>query len=784
MNQEIFQILEFDEIKKMLEKLAPSSLAKKKAINLCPSDNPEKVSEWLLQTEEANICLEKEITTPLGETHDIFQILKKADKDIILLPKEFMELASSLETYDKMYHYFEGERHLLYPLLEAISQNITPENQLIRNIRQVFDEKGEIRDHASVGLAKIRNDMEYGRAKIRKTFQKILNDKNQSSYFQDFIITQRNHRYVVPIKEEYRHRFDGIVHDRSATGQTLFMEPMISVQLNNDLSELLAAERQEIHAILEKLTNQVKKNKDILEKNCNTATEIEFIFARGLLSLSMQGTKAICAKNGEMILKNVRHPLIPKDQVVPISLTLGKSFDVLIITGSNAGGKTIAIKTAGLLALMNQSGLFIPAEEGSILPVYKHIYSIIGDEQSIQLNLSTFSSYIKQLISFLPVVDKGDLVLLDELGSGTDPIEGAALAQSITEYLETKSVSTIITSHFSEMKKMAYERKKIENAFVEFDLETLSPTYRLIIGVSGNSNAFNICRRMGIPETIIARAETLQKTSPLYHMESVMESLNKQMQEVEQKREEVSNTLKEAEYLRNELKNEVTNFFAKKDTILEKTRIEAENIKRNLRNQSEEIIKSLKKKEKNSDRGNLQTYISGIRDAINLMDIPKTKNRRKNINIKDLKWGETVYIDTLDTDGQVVSISGNKVTINCGFSNVTVDANHCFVSDKDIKNIKQIKSKYRNSYSLLRKETVSTTLNIIGKTVDEAIPEVDRFLSDCFMSGISPVQIIHGKGTGKLRQGIQNYLKTLSFISKFESADPQNGGDGVTSVYF
>ncbi|MDU5310819.1 MAG: endonuclease MutS2, partial [Dialister sp.] len=277
MNQEIFQILEFDEIKKMLEKLAPSSLAKKKAMNLCPSDNPEKVSEWLLQTEEANICLEKEITTPLGETYDIFQILKKADKDIILLPKEFMELASSLETYDKMYHYFEGERHLLYPLLEAISQNITPENQLIRNIRQVFDEKGEIRDHASVGLAKIRNDMEYGRAKIRKAFQKILNDKNQSSYFQDFIITQRNHRYVVPIKEEYRHRFDGIVHDRSATGQTLFMEPMISVQLNNDLAELLAAERQEIHAILEKLTNQVKQNKDILEKNCNIATEIEFI---------------------------------------------------------------------------------------------------------------------------------------------------------------------------------------------------------------------------------------------------------------------------------------------------------------------------------------------------------------------------------------------------------------------------------------------------------------------------------------------------------------------------
>lgn len=784
MNQEIFQILEFNEIRKMLAKLAPSSLSKQKSINLCPSDDIKEVSEWLLQTEEANICLEKEITTPLGETHDIFKILKKAEKDIILLPKEFMELANSIETYNKMHHYFEGERHLLYPLLEELSQNITPDHRLIRDIRQVFDDKGEIRDQASIKLAKIRNDIEHGRAKIRKAFEKILTDKNQSSYFQDFIVTQRNHRYVVPVKEEYRYSFKGIVHDRSSTGQTLFMEPMISVQLNNDLAELISAERQEIHTILENLTQQIKKNKDILEKNCHIATEIEFIFARGFLSLSMHGTKAVCAKSGEMILKNARHPLIPENQVVPISLTLGKSFHILIITGSNAGGKTIAIKTAGLLALMNQSGLFIPADEGSILPVYKNIYSIIGDEQSIQLNLSTFSSYIKQLISFLPIAEKGDLVLLDELGSGTDPVEGAALAQAVTEYLDKRSVATIITSHFSEMKRMAYERETIENAFVEFDLETLSPTYRLIIGVSGNSNAFNICKRMGVPGEIITRAEMLQKTSPLYHMESVMENLNRQMQEVEQKKADIADTLREAEHFRDELKDEVTRFYEKKDGILEKARTEAENIKRDLRLRSEEIIKSLKKKEKDSGKDNIHAYINGVRASIDLLDIPEIKNKRKNINIKEINIGETVYIDTLDTDGEVMSISGRKVTINCGFSNVTVDAKHCFVSNINKSSVKKMKSKSENSYSLLRKETVSTTLNIIGKTVDEAIPEIDRFLNDCLMSGVSPVQIIHGKGTGKLRKGVQNYLKNISFISKFESAAPQNGGEGVTNVYF
>ncbi len=784
MNQNILQILEFNEIRKMLTKFAPSFLSKERAMHIEPSTDYEEIANWLDQTEEASICLEKEISSPLGETYNIIKFLQKADKDIILLPQEFMELSASLETYQKMHHYFEGERHLLYPLLEKTAGAIVPQDDFIRKIHQIFDEKGEISDHASPKLSRIRSDMEILRGRIRRVFQNILRDKNQSSYFQDMIVTQRNNRYVIPVKEEYRYRFDGIVHDRSSTGQTLFMEPMSSVQLNNDLAELILAERQEIHEILQNLTAQVKKQKSVIKKNCETATEIEFIFARASLALSMKGTKAVHSDHNEMILNNARHPLIPDEKVVPISLTLGKNFKILIITGSNAGGKTIAIKTAGLLALMNQSGLFIPASEGSILPVYKNIYSIIGDEQSIQFNLSTFSSYISQLVSFLPTAGKNDLVLLDELGSGTDPIEGAALAQSVTEYLDKREISSIITSHFSEMKKMAYEKDTIENAFVEFDLETLSPTYHLITGVAGNSNAFNICKRMGIPAEIINRADELQRNSPLYHMEKVMENLNQQMQEIEREKISISATLKEAEQLHDDLNKEMQYFLKKKDSILEKTRIESENIKRELRIQSEQIIKDLKRERAEFNNKEFHKYVEGIRNAVDSMNIPEVENRKEPLDIKEVKIGKTVYVDTLGNEGEIVSFSGNKITVNFGIANVTVDISHCFLPDDNIKISQKKEPEERRTYSTFRHDAVSTSINVIGKTVDDAIPDIDRFLNDCFMAGISPIQIIHGKGTGALRKGIQSYLKTLNYIKDFKSAEPQNGGDGVTDVYF
>lgn len=783
MEKDILEILEFNEIRKKLAELAPSALSKKMALELIPSSVPEVVEKSLQETEEASVLLEREITTPLGETHDILEILKKAEKGSLLSAKECMDLSNSLDTYKKMHHYFEGERHLQYPALEEISSLLVPQETLISRIHQIFDEHGEVKDQASLKLFRIRTQKETMKSRIRRAFRHILEDKDQAAYLQDAIITQRNGRYVVPVKEEYRYKFSGIVHDRSSTGQTLFMEPMVSVELNNDLAEMTAAEKQEIREILEGLTEEIKKTADVTRNNCRLATDMEFIFAKARLALAMKGVKALHSERGVLDLRKARHPLIPEDRVVPVSMTLGKTFRILIITGSNAGGKTIAIKTAGLLSLMNQSGLFIPAEEGSMLPVYDHIYAIIGDEQSIQDNLSTFSSYITQLVSFLPSAGEKDLVLLDELGSGTDPVEGAALAQSVTEYLQMKGAPAIITSHFSEMKKLAYETRGIENAFVEFDEKTLAPTYRLIIGVAGNSNAFNICRRFGMPDVILGRAIQLKNESPLHNMEEVMERLNSQSRDMNREKEEVDKTLRQAEELKNSLESARDEFYRRKDSILEKAREEAETMKRDLRVQSEAIIKDLKKNAAAMNRNKLGDKISDIRGKIDGLNVPGKENRREKLPKDQVKKGTWVYIDTIDSEGTIASVSRNQVQVQCGLIQVKVTADHLFKAKKPKKQEKILP--YARKKTMTRSvAAVHTELNIIGKTVDEAIPEVDRFLNECFMAGISPVRIIHGKGTGSLRRGVQDYLRTLNFVTEFHEADPSNGGAGVTEVYF
>ena len=786
MTTDILQTLEFHEIQKKLASRAVSALSKEKALSLEPSVYEDVISRRLRETEEAVVCTEREITTPLGETHDIRESLRKAGKDMILLPQEFMDIGASLETYGKMNRYFSGEKMDLYPTLFELTRNILDETALIGRIRKVFGDHGEISDNASPKLSRIRNEKAAVKSRIRRAFQRIIQDKDQAGYFQDAIITQRNGRYVMPVKAEYRYKFDGIVHDRSSTGQTLFMEPMVSVQLNNDLAELSAAEKQEIHEILRQLTGAVGKEASRITASCETAAELELIFAKAALAIDMKAVKAVPDSRGHACLSYARHPLIDPKQAVPIHIELGKDFHILIITGSNAGGKTIAMKTLGLLALMNQAGLFIPAAEGSRLPVYQHIYAVIGDDQSIQYNLSTFSSYITQIREFLPIAGKEDLVLLDELGSGTDPIEGAALAQAVTEHLAERGVPAIITSHFSEMKKLAYESEGIENAFVEFDEKTLTPTYRLITGMAGNSNAFNICRRLGMEESILARAEALKEESPLNNMETVMAGLNRELRQVEQEKEELLAKVDEAQRLRDELAHAAETIREKKQAILDKAREDAESMKRDLRIQSETIIKDLKKQAADLDRQSLAAGIDKARQAVGAIEIPKGRHGRAPVPIIDLKPGAYVYVDTLESVGSIVKVSGKKVMVRCGNLTVNVGAEHCFeAGQKEVPKKKQSRAVKVGGYSAVKAaQAVRTSLNVIGKTVDEAIPQVDRFLNDAVMAGISPVEIIHGKGTGALRQGIHNYLRTLNFVTEFHLADVRSGGAGVTEVYF
>ena len=785
MTTTILQTLEFHDIQKMLAQCAVSALSKELAMQWEPSSMEEIVAARLEETEEAVICLQREITSPLGETHDIREALDKSKKDILLLPQEFLDLCVSLETYKRMNQYFAGERAAAYPVLYEITRGILPEDGLIGQIRRVFGDHGDILDSASPKLSRIRAAKNTLKERIRRSFQHLLQDKDQASYFQDAIITQRNGRYVIPVKAEYRYKFEGIVHDRSSTGQTLFMEPMISVELNNDLAELNVQEKQEIHEILHQLSGQVRKEADHIRESCRTATNLELIFARGELALSMKGVKAVHDGKSCAELNEARHPLLGK-HAVPIHIRLGKDFRILVITGSNAGGKTIAMKTLGLLALMNQAGLFIPAADGSRLPVYQHIYAIIGDDQSIQYNLSTFSSYITQMTGFLENCGREDLVLLDELGSGTDPIEGAALAQAVTEHLHQCGASAVITSHFSEMKKMAYETEGIENAFVEFDEKTLTPTYRLIIGMAGNSNAFSICRRLGMSEDILSRAETLKEASPLNNMETLMARLNVELQNVEKERDVLHEKVAQAETLRDELAGANDEMRARKKAILDKARDEAERMKRELRVQSETIIKELKKAASQAGKQGFGAEIDRARKAVDQIEIPDDQEERRRLSTEEIKKGAYVYVDTVENVGIVESVSGKKASVRCGNLVVSVGFAHCFEAERrEVSKPSQKEAVKVGGYSAGRAvQAVKTSLNVIGLTVDEAIPQVDRFLNDAVMAGVSPVEIIHGKGTGALRRGIQDYLRTLNFVSEFHTADVRNGGAGVTEVYF
>ncbi|MDY6084326.1 MAG: endonuclease MutS2 [Dialister sp.] len=782
MEENVYHILEFDEIRKKLAACAPSELSKEMALQLTPYTMKELVAEKLNETEEAVRLLTDEIQTPLGETHRLAPILDKVEKESLPTAGEFQELATTLETHAAMHAYFQGERHLKYPIMEELASLIVPLDALTKRIRNVFDPYGEVSDNASPRLLRIRRSMATMKARIRRSFKRILEDRETAAWLQDAIITQRNGRYVVPVKEAYRYKFEGIVHDRSSTGQTLFMEPVISISLNNDLAELRAEEAQEIHEIFAALGRAVLEYADSIRGNGRNATDIEFILAKGRLALSMHGSRAVLSSDKEMYLKEVRHPLIPPERAVPISIGLGKSYQVLVISGSNAGGKTIALKTAGLAALMNQSGLFIPADEGSRLPVYTAVHAIIGDEQSIQYDLSTFSSYVTQLAALIDNAGHTDLVLLDELGTGTDPIEGAALAEAVTEHLRNHGVSSIITSHFSEMKKLAYEAEGIENAFVEFDEITMQPTYRLITGVAGNSNAFTICRRCGLNGDIINRGEALKNKSALHQMDVVMERLNSQMVAAEKERRDLQEQLRAIAAEKNKIKSSYRELYEKKDRILEKARLEAETIKRELRARSETIIKELKKAQA-KDGSHLARDIANARSAIDHIHVPDGKIRRRPLALTELREGLYVYIRALDTDGQIQSISGKNVMVNTGLHTVNVKVDQCYETAQPTMK-KEKPSIQVSTRQAISHGQVQTELNIIGKHVDEALPEVDRFLNHCLLAGISPVRIIHGKGTGRLRKGIHEHLKTLPYVTEFHEADVRSGGAGATEVYF
>lgn len=783
-------LLDFGSIRERLAEHCSSVIAKELAMQLEPMRDAVKIKEALDETVEAMQSLQTEIEQPLGGTRDIRSACAKSRKEIVLSREELWDIYTTLGAYRRMYTFFR-EKYAQYPLLTLWAQDIPSHEKLERRFERIFDKKGELMDSASPKLQHLRSTIVKTKERIKNDLQAILHDKDNQKYFQEAIVTQRNNRYVIPVKQEYRYAFEGLIHDRSATGATLYIEPMRLVNLNNDLQEAVMEEEQEVLRIYRELSGLVRQNSNTLMDACERVSHIEFVYGKANLALAMKAVPAVLSGAREVNLIHARHPLIPANVVVPTTITLGTSYRILLITGSNTGGKTVALKTLGLLSLMNQAGLCIPAEAGSVLPIFNTIYADIGDEQSIEASLSTFSAHMTQVVSILKAVGSKDLVLLDELGSGTDPEEGSALAMAILEYFRKSGALLMVSTHYNELKRYAYDTDDIENGHVEFDERTLRPTYRLHVGVAGSSHALSIAARLGLPREVIDMAKANKDGSANRDMEAVLSDLNEQLRRTRERERALKKELEDTRRIKASVEREKKQMNERRKAILTKAQEEAQNLKRSIRIEGEQIIKELKSQFSEGDKQKRQDAITQARKSISGVQIPEAPtDERRRIEAKEVVEGMPVFVDSLGQLGTVLAVQGKRVQVDVNGLTATVKlADLREASRQEAGNLRrkneapQPKACKRSGTAVLRQQQATTELNVIGQTVDEATVTVGRFIDQAILAGISPVRIVHGKGTGALRAGIQQYLKHLPQVKHYEIAGLDEGGAGATIVY-
>lgn len=788
MNKRSMRILGFYQVQNQLVRLAPSRLSKEIARHLRPESDADTVEARLADTEEAWHCLQREASVPFGGITDIRPALEKAKRDVTLDGQDCIDIWQNAQRYGEIKAYF-SEKESDYPRLSGQASVIGDFSLVIHKIAQVFDQNHQIRDNASVELLRLRTRISELERQTKRYVHNVLQNKEYQKYFQDALVTVRNNRYVIPLKQEYRHAFPGIVHDTSASGATLYIEPMAIVSANNDLQAARIAETREIEKIFRRLTALIAGDYENLYDSTYAVGQLEFIFAKAQLALSMKATRPVISKRRMVKLIQARHPLIDAAKVVPNTIIIGGEYRILLITGSNTGGKTVSMKTLGLLVLMHQAGLFLPVMEGSELPVFRDVFSDIGDEQDISQNLSTFSSHMKQLIYILKHCGPDDLILADELGSGTDPAEGSAIAIAILKDLYTKGPYVMVTTHYNDLKNFAYNTPGIENGHVEFDVNTLKPTYKLRIGSAGSSHAFSISERLGMPKEILDEARELRSRAQDVDMEAILTKLNAQSKRMDEEEQELQAKLARARQTEEELRREKEKVSSKRQDIIDSSRRQAVDMKRNLRLEAEKIIRELKaqSKESLSEKERMKA-IEQARRAIQQISLPEAeKPHRDPIDPAQLKTGQQVYINSLDGLGTVEEIHGRKVTVSVRGMTVRVkiqDISAPYLSELKKEQQEEKREQSRSSFRPIRTGAVATELNIIGKTGPEAIPEIERFLDQALAAGFSPVRIIHGKGSGALRRAVHAFLDEQPFVKQYKLDDAQNGGDGVTLVYF
>lgn len=786
MNKKVLHTLEYFKIIDRLVEEADSTLGKDRCRHLLPSSDKSEIISWQTETSHALMRRLKWGKLSFHGLQDIRPSLLPLEKGGILGMGELLSIARCLEIAKSAIEYHDKDSELA-DALSGRFLSLTDVPDLRREINRCILSPEEMADDASAELKRIRRAMKGANDRIREQINATM--ASSSSMLRDNIVTMRNGRYCLPIKQEYKSTFPGMIHDQSATGSTFFIEPMAIVKLNNELAELAMKEQEEIEKVLASLSALAAPYAESLERNVILLSELDFIFAKASLSKSMQGSEPLFDQP-YIHIKRGRHPLIPKEKVVPIDVSLGKTYDLLIITGPNTGGKTVSLKTVGLFTLMGQAGLHIPAYDHSHLRVYNEVYADIGDEQSIEQSLSTFSSHMVNTVDILKRADRSTLALFDELGAGTDPTEGAALAIAILDHLHKNHVTAMATTHYSELKVYALSTDGVENASCEFDVESLQPTYRLLVGVPGKSNAFAISGKLGLPKAIIEEAGKLVE-SDARNFEDVVSGLEKARVEAEKEREKAKQIRKEAEHYKEKLQAKNQRIDDAKDKILRRANEEANEILQKAKDMADDSIRKYNKwmqgagmtKEMEKQRAALREELNNTGSKLTFD--AGTKKPKKAPG--KLQVGDIVMVHSMGVKG-TVSTEPNakgKCFVQMGILRSEVNVKDLELLEQETKAAKkEANITHSRNLKMSKAMNISPEINLIGNTVDQALALLDKYLDDAYLAKLHQVTIIHGMGTGALRNAVQNHLKKSKYIKSYRMGEYGEGGYGVTVAEF
>lgn len=791
MNQKAYKALEYNKIIEQLTEKASSPMGKELCRRLSPFTDIEEIRRLQTQTKDALTRLFQKGSISFGSVKDVRGSLKRLEIGSTLGIPELLSICNLLENTNRVKAYSRNDRSDALPdSLDGMFQNLEPLTPLSTEIRRCILSEDEISDDASSTLRQIRRSMKIVNDKIHAQLSSLVNG-GARNYLQDAVITMRNGRYCIPVKAEYKGQVPGMIHDQSSTGSTLFIEPMAVVKLNNDIRELELQEQKEIEVILANLSEQTALSREEILTDLEILVQLDFIFARAALAMDMNATEPIFNEEGRIHLRKARHPLIDKKKAVPIDVRLGEDFDLLVVTGPNTGGKTVSLKTVGLLTMMGQSGLHIPAYDRSELSVFHEVYADIGDEQSIEQSLSTFSSHMTNVVSFLKKADNRSLVLFDELGAGTDPTEGAALAISILSHLHERGIRTMATTHYSELKVYALSTPGVENACCEFDVETLRPTYRLLIGVPGKSNAFAISSKLGLPDYIIEKAKE-QISEQDESFEDMLSSLEQNRITLEKEREEAARYKQEIETLKSLLESKQEKLDERKDRIIRQANEEAHAILREAKEYADQTMKAFHKFQKDHvDTAAMERERQAIRERMSkaekgMSQKKEVKKPKKELSAKDLSLGDSVKVLSMNLTGTVSSRPDSKgyLFVQTGIIRSKVHISDLELVDEPVIKTASMQRTGAGKIRMSKSASISTEINLLGKTVDEAIAELDKYLDDAYIAHMKSVRIVHGKGTGALRKGVHNYLKRQKHVESFRLGEFGEGDAGVTIVEF